>query len=180
MPPRHRSAPPARYAAGRAQSGKTVPAVPSPLWWWAPSTRALSDTGTESGAELSSAAPGSKHLTHGLHATAATAHRECDQTKNHQPNPSLRFVCGDSVGITGRRRTCGDSVGPPWEAPPAFHPWRTWRSEQVPITYGNYRLGCPRTQSAAERRLGAAGRWADHFGDCAQIIQIWPSALVVC
>src|SRR5215469_6744422 len=27
-----------------------------------------------------------------------------------------------------------------------FHPRRTWRSKQVPITYGNYRLGCPRTQ----------------------------------
>jgi hypothetical protein len=25
----------------------------------------------------------------------------------------FRFVCGNSVGITGRGRTCGDSVGPP-------------------------------------------------------------------
>ena len=28
----------------------------------------------------------------------------------------FRFVCGDSVGITGRRRACGDSAGPPQAA----------------------------------------------------------------
>ena len=29
---------------------------------------------------------------------------------------AFRFVCGVSVGITGRARTCGDSVGPPQAA----------------------------------------------------------------
>jgi hypothetical protein len=33
----------------------------------------------------------------------------------------FRFVCGDSVGITGRARTCGDSVGL-WRLPPEARP----------------------------------------------------------
>ena len=45
----------------------------------------------------------------------------------------FRFVCGVSVGITGRGRTCGDSVGPP-RAAAESQPWGAWRSKQALIT----------------------------------------------
>ena len=72
----------------------------------------------------------------------------------------FRFVCGVSVGITGRGRTCGDSVGPPAvaagsSASPPLSGRASGHSDAL-ITYSNQGLGYPRTHSAPEQssRLG--------------------------
>jgi len=59
----------------------------------------------------------------------------------------FRFVCGVSVVITGRGRTCGDSVGLrrlPQEARPASPPTLGTPAVEAPaITDGNHRFDCP-------------------------------------
>src|SRR5215468_5028761 len=53
----------------------------------------------------------------------------------------FRFVCGVSVGITGRGRTCGDSVGPPRAAagspPPLGEPGGQSRPWLLTVTRGS-------------------------------------------